>query len=157
MSKLLLAISALVLLTSCTGVENSLPVHSPAINSASSSTVIKVNRSQDIVNVFPVEEQVTCQKPSIGVGLWLSDAMRTDDAFNQTLHSLKLDGEDILQQATYEGTAELPQSFAGLTYQPSVPLAFGQHEVTFAFPDDTGAVQTYTWRFYATDMDCPEE
>lgn len=153
MRKTIFATLVVLLLSSCgiaarSTTSSSLPNNTTTVPSESGT------RPKEIINVFPQEQQVTCPTPRIGVGLQLTDAMRTDNAFNRFKHSLKIDGEEVIQEVEVEGTADLPQSSAGISFQPTTPLTLGHHTVSFTFPGHTGGLHTYTWNFEVQNIDC---
>lgn len=110
-----------------------------------------MSRPKEITFIFPAEQQVTCPESPIMVGLLVNDAMRTGGEFNRYKVALKLDGQTITQDALFE----VITGGAGLAYHPSMPLTRGQHEAVFSFPNESGTMQTYAWKFEVQDVACP--
>lgn len=61
---------------------------------------------------------------------------------------LLLDGVDVTEQSRIAATEDVPSSLGEILFEPSPPLASGQHTAEVRFANDQNEEFSYTWHFY---------
>lgn len=111
------------------------------------------NMPLGIIGFSPPDGLRVCSTPKVALSVHLTDAMRTNGAFDLSTVKLTLDGQDILSKVQLSGPMMYPQSQVTLAYVPQTALTLGAHQVRFVYPGDAGPI-TLTWSFIVADVGC---
>lgn len=109
----------------------------------------------ELSNIHPSDGSEVCPRPEIGMNIRLNDAMRRDGVFDTATVMFTLDGSDLTKRIDVAGSQSFPQTIAGLSYVPSVPLSLGLHRASLTFPTVAG-VKSFAWTFMVTNIPCTQ-
>ena len=144
--KIVLSIALIVSLWTVLAAKNQ-PIQFHSLNDRSQvGYEHQTKRPIQLVQLTP-EENARSVNPEVTVIASFDFLSGSHPILPQSLR-LILDGVDVTEQSRIAATEDMPSSQGEILYEPSQPLAVGQHTVEVIFANDQNEAYSYTWSFY---------